>query len=100
MGILQWDAVYPFFMTGIDEPDSYFPIMSSKRCQYFDLFREKDVDVVYAGHRHESFDSQYNGVPMKTTTSVAYQIGRSKPSVRVITVYKGTVTDELVEILP
>ena len=91
---------HPFFMTGIDEPDSYFPIMQSKRYQYFELFKEKDVDAVYAGHRHESFDSQYDGVPMKTTTSVAYQIGKSKPSVRVITVFKGVVTDQLVEILP
>lgn len=91
---------HPFFMTGIDEPDSYFPIMSSKRHQYFSLFKEKDVDAVYAGHRHESFDSQYDDITMKTTTSVAFQIGDSKPSVRVITVQNGIVSDELVEILP
>jgi hypothetical protein len=37
---------------------------------------------------------------MKTTTSVAFQIGDAKPSVRVITVQNGIVSDELVEILP
>ena len=89
---------HPYFMTGIDEPDSYFPIMTSKRYFYFDLFAEMDVDAVYAGHRHDSYESEYNGIPMKTTTSVAFQIGYSRPSIRVITISGSDVTDELIEI--
>lgn len=89
---------HPFFMTDIDEPDSYFPIKASKRREYFELFSVMDVDAVYAGHRHETYDAAYDGIPMKTTTSVAYQIGSSKPSVRVITVKGGTVSDVLHEI--
>lgn len=89
---------HPFFMTDIDEPDSYFPIKASKRHEYFELFSVMDVDAVYAGHRHETYEAEYDGIPMKTTTSVAYQIGNSKPSVRVITVKDGTVSDELHEI--
>ena len=86
---------HPYFLSDIDEPDSYFPIKRDKRHQYFDLFAEKGVDAVYAGHRHETFDTNYAGIPMKTTTSAAFQIGDSKPSVRVIVVEKRKVRDEL-----
>ena len=86
---------HPFFLSDIDEPDSYFPIMKSKRREYFDLFASSGVNAVYAGHRHETFDSSFSGLPMKTTTSAAYQIGSSKPSVRVIVVEKGRIHDEL-----
>lgn len=89
---------HPFFMTDIDEPDSYFPIKASKRHEYFELFSVMDVDAVYAGHRHETYEAEYDGIPMKTTTSVAYQIGNSRPSVRVITIKDGAVSDELHEI--
>ena len=89
---------HPFFMTDIDEPDSYFPIMPEKRRIYFDMFARLDLDGVYAGHRHETFEAEYNGIPMRTTTSAAYQIGKSNPSVRVITVRDGAVSDELVEL--
>lgn len=86
---------HPFFLTDIDEPDSYFPLMKDKRRFYFDMFSEFGVDAVYAGHRHDSFEGEYNGIPMKTTTSVGFQIGTSQPSIRVITVTDGTVSDTL-----
>lgn len=89
---------HPFFLSDIDEPDSYFPIDQAKRRGYFELFESKGVDAVYAGHRHETFDSSFGGIPMKTTTSAAFQIGKSKPSVRVIVVNKGQVSDELREL--
>lgn len=89
---------HPFFLSDIDEPDSYFPIKQSKRRSYFELFKAFDVDAVYAGHRHETFEGEFDGIPMKTTTSVAYQIGKSKPSIRVITVNDGLIEDELIEI--
>lgn len=90
-------AHHPFFMQNIDEDDSYFPIQQSKRKEYFELFSEYGVDAVYAGHYHESSLGEYNGIPMRTTTSAAYQLGESKASIRVITVKDGeAVTDEFV----
>lgn len=86
---------HPFFMTDIDEPDSYFPIDRDKRRCYFDIFSEFGADAVYAGHRHDSFEGEYDGIPMKTTTSVAFQIGKSQPSIRVITVKDGAISDTL-----
>lgn len=90
---------HPFFETDIDEEDTYSQITQCKRRMYFDVFKEHGVDAVYAGHCHESHSGEYNGIPMKTTTSVAYQLGTSASSVRVITVKDGQLSDELVEII-
>lgn len=90
---------HPFFETDIDEEDKHSQITQGKRRMYFDVFEEFGVDAVYAGHCHESHAGEYCGIPMKTTTSVAFQLGTSAPSVRVITVKGGQVSDELVEIL-
>lgn len=89
---------HPFFLADIDEEDSYFPVQRVKRKTYFDLFSEAGVDAVYAGHLHDSSEGEYAGVPMKTTTSAAYQIGKSRPSLRVITVEGGVVYDRLLEL--
>lgn len=88
-------AHHPFFMTDIEEDEGYFQIQKDKRRDYFELFEEMGVSAVYAGHRHNNAEGEYNGMPVRTTTSVAFQIGDAVPSVRVITVAKGTLSDEL-----
>ena len=88
-------AHHPFFMTDIEEDDGYFQIQKDKRRDYFELFEGMGVSAVYAGHRHNNAEGEYNGMPVRTTTSVAFQIGDAVPSVRVITVAKGTLSDEL-----
>ena len=85
----------PFFLNDKAEEDGYFQIQQAKRQAYFDLFTEKKVDALYAGHLHNSAEGVAAGIPVKTTTSVAYQIGDSKPSIRIITVVDGKVSDEL-----
>lgn len=75
---------HPFFLTDIDEEDSYFPIQKAKRKRYFDLLADNGVSAVFAGHRHDTYEGEYRGVRMKTATSVAYQIGEAKPSFRFI----------------
>ncbi len=90
---------HPFFMTDIEEEDSYFPLPKGKRRIYFDLFTKAGVDAVYAGHRHNNSEGTYNGIPMKTTTPVGFQIGEASPSVRVISIRNGELSDELIEII-
>lgn len=88
---------HPFFMNDIDEADSYFPIQQAKRREYFDLFAQTGVDAVYAGHFHDSSLGEYNGIPMRTTTSAAYQLGEAKASIRLITVENGSsIKDEFI----
>ena len=86
---------HPFFLNEIDEEDGYFQIQKSKRQDYFDLCMELDVDALYAGHLHNNSEGSYNGMPVRTTTSVAFQIGPEQPSIRIITIQDGTVHDEL-----
>ena len=88
-------AHHPFFMSAIDEEDGYFQIQKEKRLGYFDLFGDKGVDAVYAGHRHNNAEGAYGTMPVRTTTSVAFQIGDARPSIRVITVSDGAIQDEL-----
>lgn len=90
---------HPFFLEDIDEGDGYFQIQKSKRKTYFDIFSKYGVDAVYTGHLHDNAEGRYLGIPAKTTTSVAYQIGDAQPSVRVITICKGEVSDEIVPVL-
>lgn len=89
---------HPFFGEDIDEEDGYFQVQKAKRREYFDMFVEMGVDAVFAGHLHDSRVAEYQGIPMLTTTSAAYQLGESKPSIRVITVKGSEVSEELVEI--
>lgn len=85
---------HPFFMTDIEEEDTYFPIQKVKRQRYFDMFAEVGVDAVYAGHRHDTYEGEYNGIPMKTSTSVAYQIGEAQPSYRIIVIEGGKIVSD------
>ena len=89
---------HPFFGEDIDEEDGYFQVQKAKRHEYFDMFVEMGVDAVFAGHLHDSRAAEYQGIPMLTTTSSAYQLGDSKPSIRVIIVKGSEVSEELVEI--
>lgn len=89
---------HPFFLNDIEEDDGYFQIQKSKRPAYLDLFTDMDVNALYAGHLHNNSYGSYKGIPVSTTTSVAFQIGDAQPSVRVITVTEGEVKDELLSI--
>ena len=86
---------HPFFLNEIGEEDGYFQIQQAKRQEYFDLFVEKGVNALYAGHLHNCAGGNAYDIPVTTTTSIAYQIGESQPSIRIITVENGKVTDEL-----
>ena len=85
---------HSFFLTDIEEGDSYFPIQKAKRKRYFDLFAQYGVKAVYAGHLHNNSDGEYNGIKMKTSTASTYQLGAAQPSVRVIVIEKGTILED------
>lgn len=88
---------HPFFLTDIDEEDGYFQIQKSKRHRYFDMFASTGVSAVYAGHLHDSSEGEYCGIPMKTATSVAYQLGSARPSFRRIVISGNTlISDDMV----
>ena len=90
---------HPFFCENIDEEDTHVQIPKSKRRQYFDYFKSKGVDAVFAGHLHDNRAGEYEGIPMLTTTSSGYQLGTGPASIRVITIKDGQMTEELVPII-
>ena len=85
---------HPFFLKDIEEEDGYFQIQKSKRKKYFDMFLEKGVDAVYAGHLHDSSEGEYMGIQMKTATSAGYQLGEAEPSYRYIVIRDGAVVQD------
>lgn len=85
---------HPFFKEDIDEDDSS-QIQKAKRRTYFDLFKSMGVGAVYAGHLHAMREGEYEGIPMKTMTSCAYQLGEAQASIRVITVSRKGISDEI-----
>ena len=85
---------HPFFVYDIDETENHSQIALEKRHVYFDLFKEMGVGAVYAGHLHESAAAEYEGIPMRTQTSAAYQLGDCEASLRVITVTRKGIADE------
>ena len=85
---------HPFFLKDIEEDDGYFQIQKSKRKKYFDMFLEKGVDAVYAGHLHDSSEGEYMGIQMKTATSAGYQLGEAEPSYRYIVIRDGAVVQD------
>jgi hypothetical protein len=87
---------HPFLLKDIDEEDGYFQIQKNKRKIYFDMFIKHDVDAVFAGHLLDNAAGEYKGIPSITTTSIAFQIGDSSPSIRVITIKDGNVSTELI----
>jgi 3',5'-cyclic AMP phosphodiesterase CpdA len=89
---------HPFFLQEIAEEDGYFQIQKSKRQEYIGMFTEADVDALYAGHLHNNSSGEYSGMPVRTTTSVAFQIGDAQPSIRVITIADGVISDRLLNI--
>jgi serine/threonine-protein phosphatase CPPED1 len=78
---------YPFFLKEFDEPDSYFNISSETRKRYFALFKENNVDAVFAGHRHINSYSKYGNIEMITTGAVGKPLGKDPSGVRIIKVY-------------
>lgn len=89
---------HPYFLRDIDETDGHGQVDISKRRTYFDLYKEMGVAAVYAGHMHESAEGEYEGIPMKTQTSSAYQLGEAKASIRVIEVTEEVVSDEVLSL--
>ena len=85
---------HPYFCENLDEEDTHVQIPKAKRYQYFNLFVEKGVDAVFAGHLHDNRTAEHAGIPMLTTTSSAYQLGNAPASLRLIKVEDGCMYEE------
>lgn len=89
---------HPFFIKNIDEKDNYSNIAQPERSEYMELFKENGVVAIFAGHLHNNAEAWYGGINMVTTSAVGKQLGNEKPGLRVIKVYKDSITHHYVEI--
>lgn len=61
---------YPFFINAFDEPETYSNIAIETRNRYLHLFKENNVDAVFAGHLHNNGSAKYGNMEMVTTSAV------------------------------
>ena len=88
---------HPFFITDINEKDKYENIPISLRLPYMQLFEQKGVKAIFAGHYHKNAIAQYNGIEMITTSAVGKPLGKQKSGFRIVTVYKDSISHRYVE---
>jgi 3',5'-cyclic AMP phosphodiesterase CpdA len=88
---------HPFFITDINEKDKYENIPISLRLPYMQLFEQKGVKAIFAGHYHNNAIAQYNDIEMITTSALGKQLGNVKSGFRVVSVYKDSISHRYVE---
>lgn len=89
---------HPFFITDINEKDSYSNIPLQKRLEYMQLFKNNGVKMIFAGHYHNNAVAQYDGIEMITTSAVGKQLGKAKSGFRVVTVFKDSISHKYIEL--
>lgn len=67
---------YPVVTKDLDEKETYSNFPVSKRRRYVELFKKYGVDVVFAGHLHQNFDCDMEGVRMITCGPSGLPLGK------------------------
>ena len=78
----------PVIRESIDEVEDYFNFPVDKREKYIGLFSKYGVDIAFAGHCHQEFDTVCDGVRFITAGPVCKAIGHGYPGYNVIKVGK------------
>jgi 3',5'-cyclic AMP phosphodiesterase CpdA len=78
---------YPFFISSFDEPESYSNIPVETRNRYLSLFKENNVDVIFAGHLHNNVSGKYDGMEMITSGAVGKPLAKAPSGIRLVKVY-------------
>jgi 3',5'-cyclic AMP phosphodiesterase CpdA len=78
---------YPFFINKFDEPASSINIPVETRNKYFALFKDKNVEAIFAGHLHRNYSVIYGKIQMITTSAVGKPQGNDPSGIRIVKVY-------------
>ena len=81
----------PVIRETLDEREDYFNFSLEQRNKYISLFKEKGVDIVFAGHTHQQYDAVVEGIHFVTAGPVCNALGRGTPGYNVVTVGKNGV---------
>ncbi|MBQ9529669.1 MAG: metallophosphoesterase [Bacteroidales bacterium] len=82
----------PVVRENLDEKEDYFNFSSAQREQYISLFKEKGVDVVFAGHTHQDYDTTVDGIRFVAAGPVGNALGHGTPGFNVVTVTRDSVS--------
>lgn len=81
----------PIVRESRDEPEDYFNFSKAQREKYIGLFKEKGVDIVFAGHTHQEYDTTIDGIRFITDGPVGNALGHGTPGYNVVRVTKEAV---------
>lgn len=76
----------PVVRETMDEPEDYFNFSIPQREKYMGLFKEYGVDAIFAGHTHQEYASEVDGIKLFTAGPVANALGHGTPGYNVVTV--------------
>lgn len=82
---------YPFFINAFDEPETYSNIPVETRNRYLSLFKEYNVDAVFAGHLHNNGFARYGNTEMVTTSAVGKSLAKAPSGIRIVKVYSDRI---------
>lgn len=82
----------PVVRESVDEPEDYFNFSNWQRAQYISLFKDKGVDVVFAGHTHQDYDTTIDGIRFVAAGPVGNALGHGTPGFNVVTVTRDSVS--------
>jgi 3',5'-cyclic AMP phosphodiesterase CpdA len=85
---------YPFFIKTFDEPETYSNIAIETRTKYLEIFKENDVDAVFAGHLHKNASAKYGEIEMITTNAAGKPLGSDSSGFRIVKVYGNKIETE------
>ena len=76
----------PVIRETLDEPEDYFNFSAAQRRKYIDLFKQAGVDVVFAGHTHQEYDTEIEGIRFVAAGPVGNALGHGTPGYNVVQV--------------
>ncbi len=85
---------YPFFINSFDEPESYSNIDINTRERYLLLFKEFNVDALFAGHLHNNASAKFGNIDVITTSAVGKPLAKYQSGFRIIKVYSNRMESE------
>jgi 3',5'-cyclic AMP phosphodiesterase CpdA len=82
---------YPFFINTSDEPETYSNIAVETRNRYLSVFKENNVDAVFAGHLHNNVSAKHGDMDMITTSAVGKPLAKAPSGIRIVKVYSDRI---------
>jgi 3',5'-cyclic AMP phosphodiesterase CpdA len=82
---------HPLFIKDPDEPETYSNIGIEKRKKYLELFADKNVTALFAGHYHDNAYGRYKSLSLITSGAVGRPLGKAPSGLRIVVVSKSGV---------